>query len=125
VSAAGALSDDSRAKLIKLCGLLGSQHAGERAAAALKASELLRGCQTTWADVLAAQPAPVAATAMLRTWRDTAELLVVQHYAALRPKEPKFLADLIERGRAPTEKQELWLRGIAARCGVPSWDIPP
>jgi hypothetical protein len=61
----------------------------------------------------------------LRTWRDTAEILVTTHYAALRPKEPKFLTDLIERGRAPTEKQEAWLRGIASRCGVPSWDIPP
>lgn len=35
----------------KLCGMLGSEHDGERAAAALKATELLKASGKTWADV--------------------------------------------------------------------------
>jgi hypothetical protein len=124
VSAAVALSDDDRSRLIRLCGMLTSSYPAERSAAALKASQLLARCQTTWEAVLTPEPATVPAAAALRTWRDVADLLLVDHYAALRPKEPAFLASLIERARAPTEKQELWLRGIASRCGVPAWDIP-
>lgn len=39
------------ARFRKFCGLLGSEHDGERAAAALKATELLRTQGKTWADV--------------------------------------------------------------------------
>jgi hypothetical protein len=39
-------------RLAKLCGLLGSSHAGERAAAAMKASDLVRAKGLTWGDVI-------------------------------------------------------------------------
>jgi hypothetical protein len=40
------------AKLIKLLGMLGSAHEGERAVAGLKATELLRSLNMTWPDVI-------------------------------------------------------------------------
>ena len=42
-----------RVRLIKLLGLLGSEHAGERDTAARLACELVRGAGSTWADILA------------------------------------------------------------------------
>jgi hypothetical protein len=39
-------------RLIKLCGMLGSEHDGERASAALKASKLLMENHLTWCDVI-------------------------------------------------------------------------
>lgn len=45
-----------RELLAKLCGMLGSDFDGERAAAALKATDVLRRAGLTWDDVLA--PAP-------------------------------------------------------------------
>jgi hypothetical protein len=39
-------------RLIKLCGMLGSDHDGERASAGLKASKLLMENHLTWHDVI-------------------------------------------------------------------------
>ncbi len=39
------------ARFRKVCGLLSSQHDGERAAAASKATEMLRAAGRSWADV--------------------------------------------------------------------------
>lgn len=39
------------ARFRKVCGLLGSNHEGERAAAALKATAILKAAGKTWADV--------------------------------------------------------------------------
>ena len=41
----------SLARFRKLCGMLGSEHDGERAAAALKATELLKQSGTSWGEV--------------------------------------------------------------------------
>jgi hypothetical protein len=58
-------------RLIKILGLLGSTHAGERAAASLKATELLRSINLTWADVINPKPhkppLPYTAPSGLRT----------------------------------------------------------
>lgn len=43
--------DDALAHLRKLCGLLGSEHDGERATAARKATEFLRTQGLTWQDI--------------------------------------------------------------------------
>lgn len=45
-----------RDRLIKLLGLLGSDHEGERGNAARMASDLLRGAGLTWAEVIAKVP---------------------------------------------------------------------
>jgi hypothetical protein len=41
-----------RERLCKLCGLLGSNHVGERAAAALKANDFLHDHGLTWREVI-------------------------------------------------------------------------
>ncbi|APT48395.1 hypothetical protein BSA145_21245 (plasmid) [Bacillus safensis] len=48
------LSPTQRAKLVKICGRLGSNHDGERAAAALLASRLLTEAGLDWEQVLSA-----------------------------------------------------------------------
>jgi hypothetical protein len=46
---------DTRAaeKLSRVCGMLGSDHPGERAAAALKAHKIIRAQSLTWHEVIA------------------------------------------------------------------------
>jgi hypothetical protein len=51
------LSPSERSRLISVLGMLASEHAGERAAAALLASRLLRDKGLAWGDVVAAAPA--------------------------------------------------------------------
>jgi hypothetical protein len=46
------------ARLIRILGMLGSDHDGERAAAALAADKLVRGSGWTWWDLLAPSRAP-------------------------------------------------------------------
>ena len=51
----------SRTKLIRVLGMLGSEHPAERASAALAADRLVRGAGTSWAKLLATNEAPVPA----------------------------------------------------------------
>lgn len=53
------LSGADRERLAKLCGMLGSAHDGERAAAGLLASRLLREKGLRWDDVIGSTPAPL------------------------------------------------------------------
>jgi hypothetical protein len=46
------LATDIAQRLAKLCGMFGSDHAGERATAALKADRLVRDQGLTWPDVI-------------------------------------------------------------------------
>ncbi len=50
------LAPPQRTKLIAILGMLGSEFDGERAAAALKASELVKANGLTWHDLLSPQP---------------------------------------------------------------------
>lgn len=45
------MDEAAQTRLRKICGLLGSDHDGERAAAAAKATALLREAGKTWADI--------------------------------------------------------------------------
>jgi hypothetical protein len=47
-----ALSSELRDKLVKVCSRLGSEHDGERAAAALLATRLLTGAGLSWDDAI-------------------------------------------------------------------------
>jgi hypothetical protein len=51
---AGDLPESLAHRLVKLCGMLGSAHDGERAAAGLKADQLLRENGLRWPDVIGA-----------------------------------------------------------------------
>ena len=106
------LSKTDRQKLAKLLGLTGSDHDGERAAAALAAHRLVTKIGLTWNQVLDPPPAEHRLPE-LGTWRKTvAELL--QHPGSLRAWEAKFLADL-PNFRRISVKQRYCLKEIADR----------
>jgi hypothetical protein len=60
-------------RLVRVLGMLGSEHMGERAAAAAKADELVRAAGITWSDIVVpASLEPLQG----RVWREqTRELL--------------------------------------------------
>jgi hypothetical protein len=123
-----ALPPDKLTLLIKFLGMLGSDHDGERAAAALKASALVKAAGTTWDTLLRPKPAQAIATVPQgpRTWAHFIEDVLEKHGGALRTgakyDEFTFLTDMLARGAAPSPKQTKWLIDIAVRTGVPLWD---
>jgi hypothetical protein len=60
------------ARLVKVCGLLGSDFDGERAEAARRATQILRDAGLTWRDLVAASPASRPAPREPREGRDSA-----------------------------------------------------
>ena len=60
------LPPEAKNWLVKICGMFGSTHAGERAAAALKAHNLLAEHGADWADVLSGLRLPAALKAQRR-----------------------------------------------------------
>jgi hypothetical protein len=95
-------------RLIKLLGLLGGVHDGERAAAGVKAHELLKRSGPQWADVIAVPPPPVIAQP---SWREMA-LACCQHAAHLSAKERAFVGSMATWRGTPTPKQLAWLTRI-------------
>lgn len=117
-----AYSPDLASRLVKFCGLLGSDHAGERAAAGLKASKLLIEHGLTWGDVIApgfriedrsaassgSWPDPKPAK-YLRPHQREAWLLMASGYPWDEWKSD-FLRNMRERKDPLTSKQESKLR---------------
>lgn len=123
------LHPPQRDRLVKLCGLLGSDHAGERDSAAVMASRLLRECGLTWADVIlpqleladaagsnrAAPPTTgghaaaarwvLARQVMLNRW-ERSFIEGIQDRPTLTPRQAATLAGIIDRLRdAPPSRQ--------------------
>ena len=100
-------------KLVKVCGLLSSSHDGERAAAALQASRIVKAAGLSWSDLLRQ---PIASTPRPEGrgtgWFDDV-LLCQRHPGSLRPWETGFISS-IGRLRRLTPKQRSTLAGIAA-----------
>ena len=88
-------------RLSKLCGMFGSDHAGERAAAAAKADQLVRGLGLTWGEVLTA---PHALAAPPASNAGKIEFLR-RHLHALNGWEAGFVTD-VARCRRLTPKQQ-------------------
>ena len=63
------LPDADLTRFIRLAGMLGSDHAGERAVAALKATELLKAHRLTWAEVLGRLREPPDQPPIESRWR--------------------------------------------------------
>lgn len=111
------LTSDDAERLVKLCGMLGSAHDGERAAAAAKASKLLRDRGLVWGDVIAA-PAKATRTTTKRPapptppeWPEQLSFCL-DHQDLLTDRELDFVRSLRSwRGR-PTQKQAKWLLDI-------------
>lgn len=106
--------------LVKICGLLGSKHAGERAAAAAKADGLVRRLGLTWPDVIRGIPAehrkPNGSAPSEDGWPDQLRFCREQG-ARLSDREYDFIANLSQRRYPPTSKQRQWLADIYERLG--------
>jgi hypothetical protein len=127
-----ALSAPALDRFVKLCGLLTSEHDGERATAARMASDLLRQHRLTWAEVLTPAPAqarlcPTCAArsvaprrAARRSWRQT--LASLAELAVRRPTlfidwERAFICNLLDR-RTLSERQREILAELAEKAGM-------
>jgi hypothetical protein len=104
----------SATRLIKLLGMCGSDHAGERSVAALKANQLVRECGLTWHDVVRAPIGRRKAADSSREWHKTRNFCL-QHAALLREREQEFLVSLGKWRGDLTQKQHDWLEAIFAR----------
>jgi hypothetical protein len=84
--------------------MFGSDHAGERAAAALKADQHIRRLGLTWADVIQAPP----------EWQHLA-MVVRGHEHMLSDKERDFIANIARLRKPPTDAQLQWLVALHDR----------
>jgi len=104
-----------RERLVKLCGMFGSDHPGERANAAAAADKLIRSAGMRWPDVI--RP-PLPAPPRLRPVNTAAEAIrfVLQHADALTDWERDF-AQSIARQQSPlTPKQRAVLDRLIAKA---------
>lgn len=125
-----ALSEGELARFIKLCGMMGSAHAGERDAAVGKVNAFLAEHKLTWADVLTPPPSLPAVQVTVGdedvpppiTWQVVALQILQRYQPVLRgDRELEFVQSLLQRGYGSlTPPQEKWLRDIARRAGL-SW----
>ena len=97
-----------RDRLVKLCGMFGSDHAGERANAAASADKLIREAGMRWPDVIfPALPRP-RPTAPVPTEMSFAEAIrfVLEREWVLTPWERGFVRDL-RRLKYPLSPRQL------------------
>jgi hypothetical protein len=113
-----ALAPPSCDHLVKLLGMLGSAHDGERAAAGLKAHQFIIQLGLTWGDFIHAPsldpPAEPDDDDELPDWREMVAVCAAGA-ARLRPKERGLIATLLRWQGDPTEKQLDWLARIYER----------
>ena len=103
----------------KLLGLLGSNHDGERAAAALKATEFLNARRMAWLDVaemlkqppVLYRPQPVSPS---RSHQMDARRCL-QSGLPWKPHEREFLLQMASQARRPSDRQQDWLDGLLDR----------
>src|SRR5690349_1167061 len=111
------LPPDKRERLVKLLGMCGSNHTGERENAASLADKLLREHGLGWGDILSDQAAPTnrapATTRAARDWRGDLELLV-RSTMLLSPWEREFVRNLEQR-RVWSKKQSAIVARLADR----------
>jgi hypothetical protein len=110
----------SAERLSKICGLLTSAFAGERANAAEAASALLRDMGMTWAELIEAAFREGAPKAKPRQkYRPSASLdaFMAAHASQITPWETGFLKDLAARPRQLTTKQIQILKQVAVKVG--------
>jgi hypothetical protein len=102
---------DQLTKLCKLLGMLGSTHAGERAAAGLKAHELIKAMGLTWPDVIGGKASAKA------KWRDTINGKIseaLQCPQILNEWELGFCKSLLGRTKL-TARQQICLDKISVK----------
>ena len=105
----------------KILGLLGSDHLGERAAAAAKATEFLTARELAWCDVtemLKHPPVVVHSPAPAPTPRS--HQMDARHCLGSgtrwKDHEAKFLQQMTSQFRRPSDAQRDWLDGLLDRA---------
>jgi hypothetical protein len=109
------LDAGSRRRLVKLCGMLGSIHPGERAAAGLKADQLVKVAGESWDSVITPLPA------LADDWREQV-LHCSTHpgFNFLDAREQNFLTSMARWRGDPSAKQRAWLLNLHERLrGAP------
>ena len=112
-----ALSGSIRDKLIRILGLLGSDQAGERDAAALAATRLMLKNSLAWHDIIVSSQPAIRVPPRIMPWRTTARACLGQ-VRRLTPWEHRFLTDLCARNQVPSPRQLELLAEIATKVGV-------
>jgi hypothetical protein len=92
-------------RLVRLCGMFGSDHIGERANAAAMADHLVRQMGLTWPDVLA--DVPEDWQAMAKVCRNNAHLF--------NTTERRFISTISTQRWQPSDKQLRWLTSLYER----------
>ena len=105
------MTSAERRKLIGVLGRLGSDHDGERAAAGLLASRMLKSAGVTWDELLTAGAYFAAPRSSPSGWRG--DLAVCQrHRSFLRPWEQDFVGSVATRATL-SQKQRFVLSEMA------------
>lgn len=137
MSNVNALPPDAILRLAKFLGMLGSDHIGERAAAGLKATQLIQSHGVTWADLVQQlnSPAPRRHAPgnsnrgkgrdAYFNWQPVAQACIDSHDQddvvgpCLSAWEHNFITDILERDHDNlSEKQADVLRRLAQKMGV-------
>ena len=108
--------------MAKLCGLLGSSHSGERAAAALKADQLLKAHGLRWPDVICVpcaehaheEPPDDLDDDYSVDW-DAVIVFCWERRERLKGRDLSFLDSMRSWNGLPTERQRRWIKDIARR----------
>jgi hypothetical protein len=118
MTARAQLDPHSADRLRKLCGMLGSQHDGERAAAAQAADRLVRELGLTWSEIIAPpivpdqwQPARCW-RASNTDWQRMAQFCHARRWS-LSQRQREFVESVLN-WRELSEKQKDWLTAIYA-----------
>jgi hypothetical protein len=120
------LASSSADLLVKLLGLCGSGHVGERANAALRADNLVRSAGLTWRDIIRVpdhhhhhhraghEDGGDGGHYDNRDWRAAREFCL-RYPGRLRPREYNFVINLGSWRGPLTARQEDWLTAIFLR----------
>jgi hypothetical protein len=108
------LDPKATARLVKLTGMFGSDHAGERAAAAALADRMVRELGLRWADVISVPLVPADPGHEEVSWQAALDACL-EHVRELNPRDQNFVRSLARWRGPPSEKQLIWLLDIYAR----------
>jgi hypothetical protein len=117
------LNIDTKLRLARLLGMLGSDHDGEALNAARMADRLVREAGVTWFDVTAPAICGRASVSqpddsidiIRRDWRGAAPWCLRHGRHALRDKDRDFLHTIAGYRHRPSDAQLVWLQGLVNR----------
>jgi len=111
------LDTQSAERLARVLGMLGSAHDGERAAAGLKANQLVRDLGLTWSDIIVPPDLARADNSAPEPHNDWERM--VQHChrcrGRLSERERTFVEAMRHWRSTPTERQQNWLSDIYSK----------